>query len=120
MTDWVHSLANDWGHWMRKSAAIDGSIRGTLGRIREEGLDGASIRAHSDRIPVTDFPLDVARFHRAWKQLEPHLNAIIFLDYRMRDPLRRKLKIARMRKTKYYRLRRSALDKISQLMALTA
>ncbi len=120
MTDWVHSLANDWGHWMRKSAAVDGAIRGTLGRIHDEGLDGAAIRAHGDRVPVTDFPLDVARFHRAWVCLDPHLGGIIFIDYRMRDPLKKKLSIMRMKKTKYYRLRRTALDKIAQKMALAA
>lgn len=118
MADWIHCLANDWGHWMRRSAAIDSAIQGTLGRIRDEGLDGAAIRAHSDKIPITEFPLDVARFHRAWKQLEPHLNAIIFLDYRMRDPLQRKLRVARVSKSKYYRLRRQALDAIARNMAL--
>ena len=120
MADWVHSLANDWGHWMRKSAAIDGAIRGTLGRIYEEGADGAAIRSHGSKIPVTDFPLDVARFHRAWIRLEPHLGRIIFIDYRMRDPLKKKLGILRVKKTKYYRLRRLALDKIVQTMALAA
>ena len=117
--DWVHALAMDWGHWMRRSAAVDTAIQGTLGRIRDEGLDGAAIRSHTDRIPVTDFPLDVARFHRAWKQLDPHLGSIIFLDYRMREPLGKKLEIVRMSKSKYYRTRRKALNNIARAMAMT-
>ena len=119
MSDWLDALANDWGHWMRRSAAVDGSIQGTLGKISEEGLDGAAIRSHSDRIPVTDFPLDVAKFHRAWRFLEPHLHGIIFVDYRMRAPLSKKLGIMHMKKSKYYRLRRTALDKICQTMSLS-
>lgn len=104
---------------MRKAASVDGAIQGTLGRIREEGLDGAAIRSHSDKIPIIDFPLDVAKFHRAWRHLEPHLQGVIFVDYRMREPLPRKLEIMRMKKSKYYRTRRVALDKICQIMSLS-
>ena len=119
MTDWVNDLANDWGHWMRKSAAVDGSIRGTLGRIREEGLDGAAIRPHYDKIPILDWPPDVSRFHRAWKALaaHPRLQGVIFVDYRMREPLKTKLDIMRLKKSGYYKLRGQALDKVAHLMA---
>lgn len=116
MSDWIHSLACDWGHWMRKAAAKDGAISGTLGRIMEEGADGAAIRSHGQKIPVTDFPekSDVGSFHRAWLMLEPHHQCIIFVDYRMREPIKKKFELMGKKKDAYYRARRKALDVIGQ------
>lgn len=118
MTDWVHALANEWGHWMRKAAALDGSIQGTLGRIRDEGPDAASIRVHGTRIPCLDFPSDVSRFHKAWLHLEPEYQAIIFVDYRMREAQSKKIQIMRKTKSAYYRLRKKALNSVAKRMAL--
>lgn len=118
MSDWIHALANEWGHWMRKAAARDGAITGTLGRIRDEGADGAAIRSHGQKIPITDFPVDVSRFHRAWLHQEPQHQAIIFVDYRMREPVAKKFALMHKKKNAYYRARRRALDAIARTMAM--
>lgn len=118
MADWVKYLAQDWGHWMRKMDRQ--SISGTLGRIQEQGLDGAAIRGHVDNIPIIDFPRDVQKFHSAYKRLDPHHQKIIFLDFRIANvPHGEKFKALGLKKDTYYRRRREALDTIVREMALS-
>jgi hypothetical protein len=117
MIDWVHSLAKDWGHWVRKSEAMGGQLQGTMGRIMEEGLDGAAIRSHGQRIPILDFPKDVGRFHRAWLQLDRHHQMIIWVDYKMRKSVQEKLALMNKKKTAYYKLRNDAHGQLSRYMA---
>jgi len=119
MIDWVHSLANDWGHWLRKSEAKQGSIQGTFGRISEEGLDGAAIRSHGSKIPVIDFPEDVAKFHRAWLGLDRQYQMVLWVDYKMRKPTKQKFKALNKSKNAYYRLRDQAHSLISFEMSMT-
>jgi glutathione peroxidase-family protein len=101
---------------MRKSEAKQGAIGGTLGRIREEGLDGAAIRSYGDRIPIIDFPEDVEEFHRAWLKLEPEHKRIVYVDYKLRIPIAKKLELVGKKKDPYYRLRSNALTAIMYLM----
>jgi len=118
VADWVKYLAQDWGHWMRK--ADRQSISGTLGRIREQGLDGAAIRGHVDNIPIIDFPKDVQAFHTAYKRLDPQHQKIIFLDFRIINvPHGEKFKALHLKKDAYYRRRRQALDAVTREMALS-
>lgn len=116
MSDWVHSLAQEWGHWMRKADAVGGSIQGTLGRSIDLH-DGASIREYGQRIPILDFPNDVNKFHRAWKQLPSPLQGLILVDYKVRAGHKEKRKALRMKRDKYYRTRKQALNEIARLMA---
>jgi len=109
MIDWVHSMGNDWGHWVRKAEAKQGQIQGTLGRIKDEGLDGAAIKSHGYNIPVVDFPEDISEFHRAWLRLADEYQMIIWVDYKHRCPVKRKFKIMQKKKDAYYRLRGNAL-----------
>lgn len=119
MIDWVHSLACDWGHWVRKSEAKQGVIKGTLGRILEEGLDGAAIRSHGQQIPILDFPEDVATFHRAWLRLDRPYQLIIWVDYRLRRKSAEKFALMNKKKNAYYRLRGKAHSMISYEMAVS-
>ena len=119
MIDWVHSLGRDWGHWVRKSEAMSGRIQGTLGRIQDEGLDGASIRSHGTKIPILDFPEDVARFHRAWLSLDRQYQMVLWLDYKMRKPIKVKFLLMNKKKDAYYRLRDRAHSIISFEMSMT-
>jgi len=118
VTDWVHSLANEWGHWMRKSASRDGALQGTLGRIREEGADGAAIREYGQKVPIMDFPKDVGKFHRAWLRLSDPYQSIIFVDYRVRAGVKEKFDVMHMKRSKYYRVRRKALSETARWMAV--
>ena len=119
MTDWVKYLAKDWGHWMRKADRKGMGLSGTLGRIQEQGLDGAAIRGHIDTVPIVEFPLDVKKFHLAWKKLEPQFQNIIFLDFRIININHKdKFKALGLKKDAYYRRRRKSLDAIARSMAL--
>jgi hypothetical protein len=115
--DWVHSLGKDWGHWVRRQEAQAGRLQGTLGRIMDEGPDGAAIRSRGTRIPIVDFPEDVRKFHRAWLNLERQYQMIIWVDYRMRVPVQRKFELMNRKKNAYYRLRDKAHSLISWEMA---
>ena len=118
MIDWVHSLANDWGHWVRKAEAKQGQIQGTLGRIQTEGLDGAAIRSFGQRIPVVDFPEEVAEFHCAWLRLDEEHQLILWVDYKLRKSIKKKFSLMNKKKTSYYRLRDKAHSVISYEMAI--
>ena len=111
MIDWVHSLGNNWGHWMRKAEAKQGQIQGTLGRIKEEG-EGASIRTHGSTIPIVDFPEEVAAFHRAWLSLIDRYQRIIWIDYKQRLSAKEKFREMDIKKDAYYRLRNDALTAV--------
>lgn len=109
MTDWVHALAIDWGHHLRRLEAQSSLVQGTLGRIVEQGPDGAAIRVtFSAKVPVIDWPRHVAEFHRAWLELEELHQAIIFIDYKLRLPVKRKFRLAGKKKDAYYRARANA------------
>ena len=116
MIDWVHSMGNDWGHWMRKAEAKQGQIQGTLGRIAEEGLDGAAIKSHGSKIPVVDFPEDVQEFHAAWLRLDDKYQMIIWIDYKYRGAVKKKFKIMKKKKDAYYRLRGDAMISLVAIM----
>ena len=118
MIDWVHSMGNDWGHCMRRSEAKQGQIQGTLGRIKDEGLVGAAIRSHGSKIPIVDFPEDIAEFHRAWLRLDRDYQMMIWVDYKLRSPIERKFELMNKKRSAYYRLRSSAHSAISYEMAL--
>ncbi len=106
---WVHSLADHWGHWMRKAEAKQGQIQGTLGRINEEGPEGAAIKSHGAKIPIVDFPEEIAAFHRVWLSLTDRHQMIIWIDYKQRGSVKQKFKKMDMKKDAYYRLRSAAL-----------
>lgn len=118
MINWIDELANQWGHWMRKSESIGGNVHGSLGRIMDEGLDGAAIREYGQKIPVVDFPKDVKKFHRGWLALEPHYQNLVFVDYRIRAKVTDKFDVMNLKKNAYYRRRGQALEKIKEHMAL--
>lgn len=112
--DWIKVLARDWGGCVRRFEAQLGQISGTLGRIHEEGVDGAAIRSHAQKLPIVDFPKDIQQFHRAWLDLEPPDQNIIWLDAKVRMPFQEKWAAMNMKKDSYYRARRSALMKIAE------
>ena len=112
VSDWIIPLAREWGHEMRAFKAKLGNIQGTLGRIRDEGPDGAAIRGQGDYIPDIDFPLQVQQFHKAWLDLDYHLNKIIRIDYIERGPAPKKWAKMDMSRSEYYKYRRKALVSI--------
>ena len=116
MIDWVHSMGSDWGHWLRKAEAKQGQIQGTLGRIHEEGLNGAAIKSHGNKIPVVDFPEDVQEFHSAWLRLDDEYQMIIWVDYKHRCSVKKKFKIMEKKKDAYYRLRGDAMIALVAIM----
>jgi len=118
MIDWVHSMGNDWGHWVRKAEAKQGQIQGTLGRIKDEGLDGAAIKSHGYNIPVVDFPEDISEFHRAWLRLDREFQLLIWVDYKLRKSIKKKFALLNKKKTAYYLLRDHAHAAISYQMAV--
>ena len=116
MIDWIHELAREWGHWVRKAEAKQRQISGTLGRIVEEGPDGAAIRSHHDNIPIVDFPEDVAKFHRAWLKLGKDDKLLIEVDYKRRYSVGKKFAAVGKKKDAYYRARSGALASVMYLM----
>jgi len=118
MIDWVHSMGHDWGHWMRKAEAKQGQIQGTMGRIAEEGLDGAAIKSHGQKLPIIDFPEDIAEFHRAWLRLDREDHLLFWVDYKLRPGVPKKFFMMNKKRTAYYRLRDRAHSAISYEMAL--
>ena len=118
MIDWVDSMGNDWGHWMRKAEAKQGQIQGTLGRITEEGLNGAAIKSHGYKIPIIDFPEDISEFHRAWLRLDRDCQMMIWVDYKLNKPIKQKFALMNKKRSSYYRLRDKAHSAISYEMAL--
>ena len=111
--DWVKGLAEMWGQHVRRFEAKLGNIQGTMGRIREEGPEGAAIRSHYDRLPYQEFPREVRTFHRAWMDLKPHQQAIVWLSYKEPGAQKKKIKKAGISKSAYYRRRAEALNKIA-------
>lgn len=121
MTDWVHALARDWGYWIRRTEAEASLVHGTLGRIAEEGPEGAAIRsayAAGRNIPITDVPKDVAKFHRIWLTLTTDLKEIVYIDYKLRTPVARKYRWMGLSKNKYYKLRTRALVELERQLTL--
>ena len=118
MIDWVHSLAKDWGHWMRKSEAKQGLVNGTMGRIKDEGINGAAIRSYGQKIPIVDFPDDVAEFHRAWLKLDRQFQNILWVDFKLRKSHKEKFALVHLPKTSYYRIRNRAQSMVSYEMAV--
>ena len=116
MIDWVDSMGSDWGHWMRKAEAKQGQIQGTLGRIKELGFTGAAIKSHGSKIPVVDFPEDIAEFHRAWLRLADEYRMIIWVDYKHRCSKKKKFKLMAKKKDSYYRLRGDAMISLVAIM----
>jgi hypothetical protein len=113
LIDWVHALAIEWGHWLRKAEARQSSIQGTLGRVRDEGPVAAAIRSKSDRIPCVDFPQRVNAFHRAWLSSPEEYRDILWLDYKRRLPAKEKIRISGLKKHTYYRKRAKAQAEIA-------
>ena len=111
--EWVRGLAMAWGHEMRKFEAKLKGVSGTLGRIADEGPDGASIRGHGDYVPDVDFPLEVQKFHRAWLDLDLPKRSIIYLDFKTRAPVQGKWEKMGMSKSAYYRARAGALTDLA-------
>jgi len=117
MIDWVHSMGNDWGHWMRKAEAKQGQIQGTLGRIGDEGLDGAAIKSHGSKITVVDFPEDISEFHRAWLRLDRDFQLMIWVNYKLRKSVKQKFNLMHKKRTAYYRFLGKTHSAISYEMA---
>ena len=119
MIDWVDSMGTDWGHWMRKAEAKQGQIQGTLGRIAEEGLDGAAIKSHGSKIPVVDFPEDIAEFHRAWLRLDRGFHLMLWVHYKLRHrDVRKKFRLMNKKKNAYYLFLGKVHSAISYEMAV--
>lgn len=111
--DWVKGLAELWGQNVRRFEARLGSIQGTMGRIREEGPEGAAIRSYHDHLPYTEFPREVRIFHRAYMDLKPHLKAVLWVSYKVPGPLKKKIKKMGVSRSAFYRRRAEALNKIA-------
>ena len=105
----IHSLANDWGHWVRKAEAKSVALQGTMG---SDMWPGVPIRSYGQRIPILEFPEDVQAFHLGWLALEPALKSMIYIDYKLKISQKRKIKLARMGKNSYYKARKKALESI--------
>ncbi len=117
MIDWVHSLGGDWGYWMRKAERKLGQVQGTMARIKELG-EGAAIKSHGSKIPIVDFPEDIAEFHRAWLRLGTDHKMMIWVDYKLRKPIKMKFELMHKKKWAYYQFRDEAHSAISYEMAL--
>jgi hypothetical protein len=98
---------------MRKFEAKLGNLQGTLGRIRDEGPDGAAIRGQADYTPDIDFPKEIRRFHQAWLDLDYGHRTVLWLDFVKKMPAVKKFEEMGMSKPKYYRTRREALRAIA-------
>lgn len=116
MTNWIHELGREWGHWMRKADALAGNLTGTLGRVYEEGPAAAAIRTAYQRskIPLVEFPQEVDRFHKAWLQLPEDPAEILFIEYKLRVPFEEKWRLANKKKGAYYRARSDAQLQIAE------
>ena len=110
--NWIRSLAESWGHEMRKFEAKLGNVQGTMGRIKEEG-EGASIRSYSDHLPNIDFPEEVQKFHRAWLDLDYQYRNIIVIGFQKRGPAIKKYRKMGMKRWKYYKTLNTALIQIA-------
>ena len=114
---WIKDLGRQWGHHMRRQDAMAGNIKGTMGRIHEEGLDGAAIRSYVDKVPYNEFPSDVRKFHLAFLKLDTHLKSIVFIHFRLNIPHKKKHEKTGKKQQNYYDYLNLALDKITQNMA---
>ncbi len=116
MTDWIHALALEWGHWMRRLEAEGSLVRGTLGRIMEQGPEGAAIHTEygSRPLPVRDMPKRVQAFHHAWLSLEDRYRAVLWAEYKLRMKIRRKCQACGLTRSNYYRERARARQIIGQ------
>jgi hypothetical protein len=110
--NWIRSLAQAWGHEVRKFEARLGNVQGTLGRIKDEG-PGASIRGHGDYIPYNEFPREVNKFHKAWLDLDYVPRTMIWLHFKKRGKVKKKAKKIGFGKTKYYKELNAALVQIA-------
>lgn len=106
---WIKGLAEAWGHHMRRFEAQLGPTPGTMGRILDEG-EGAAIRGHGGHTPNVDFPVDVQRFHRAWTDLDFIPRSVIYVHFKKRGPIKKKLAEMEISKSRYYRLLNRALQ----------
>ena len=116
--NWVRPLAESWGHEIRKFEKKVGAIQGTLGRIRDEGPDGAAIRGAPDYVPKIDLPRQVSKFHKAWIDLDHQEKNIIWLQFKEYGKTRDKWAVMGMKKTKYYKTLNAALEKIAKIFHL--
>lgn len=110
MTDWVHHLAAEWGHWLRRLEAEGSLVQGTLGRIFEQGPVAAAIHTayNSQLIPIREMPKRVAQFHSAWLTLDEAHQVLLFVEYKLRLGVKKKFRICNLKKDAYYRARAKA------------
>ncbi len=113
--NWVRPLAEKWGHEIRKFQSKAGNIQGTMGRIRDEGPDGAAIRGAPDYVPKVDLPRQVNKFHRAWTDLDYHEKDILWLQFVEFGKTKDKWAYMGMNKSKYYRTLNASLEKIARV-----
>jgi hypothetical protein len=77
---WVNALGKEWGRWRKRNEPQWATIS-LLGRIRDEGLTGAAIKQHGQRIPVKFMPPEIAQFHRAWLTLAESQRIVCEVNY---------------------------------------
>jgi hypothetical protein len=118
--DWVKSLAVAWGREVRRFNKRAQGVSGTMGRIYEEGPDGAAIRSYRpddiQGMPKIDFPREINKFHRAWIDLDYELKSILVVDFvvpNRRGKKHKKWGALEVSKDAYYRRRNRALTKIA-------
>ncbi len=117
MTNWVHELGREWGHWLRKADALAGKVDGTLGRIYEEGPAAAAIRTgNRSKVLAIEFPKEVDRFHRAWLKMPNDSAELLLVEYKLRIPAREKWRLVGKKKGAYYRARSAAQIYIAGLL----
>ena len=101
ITGWVHPLLKRWAYHVTKPVNGYPPIS-LMGRIKEQGLVGASIRGtYHDNI-IGNVPADIIRVHRVIHHLPGELRSVVETRYLYQGSDKEKAKALGLSKHKYY------------------
>jgi len=112
--EWIHGTAEAWAREVRRFEKKIKNIKGTMGRIREEGPVGASIRGGTDFVPDVDFKdEEVKKFHRAWLDLDVNPRHHVWIHFKEFGAIREKVQALDTNSKSYYDTIRHTLCKMA-------
>jgi len=112
--EWIHGTAEVWAREVRGFEKRIRGIKGTMGRIRDEGPVGAAIRGYGDHIPKVDFrDEEVRKFHRAWLDLDVRPREHIWVHFKEFGSIKSKVKALETNNRSYYDTIRQTLCKMA-------
>lgn len=101
VTGWVHPLLKRWAKHIHEPDDGFPSIS-MMGRIREQGLVGASIRGKHNGTPVRDIPREIREVHQAIRTMPEDMRIVVEARYLFAGSDKAKAQALGMRRQKYY------------------